>query len=421
MPQGSTTRKRSVGPTRKTYIYLVNPPSKPSLSASGLYDHRGTQITVSEGHHWPPSSGLTGDLGGPFYTTKQYVEGNPFHFDTATKHPFGNQIYFSYTGPFRVSDAIGGVNNGRLPFPADGSSTDSALRVLGTTAIARCEPTNSLSDLSTAVGETYRDGLPYLPLTRVLESRIKAAKLAGEEFLNLSFGWLPFVSDLTSLSKAASHAHSVISQYERDSGKVVRRKYNFPSVYESSESIYSTNVGLGYAAGTSNAIDDSSHRGNVVRKVETFRERWFSGAFTYHLPSDSDSRLAIGRAAQEAEKLLGSPLSPETLWNLTPWSWAIDWFTNTGDYLHNLNAFAANGLVMRYGYMMEHTIVKHTYSHVGPSGINGKLDMTVPPLVLVTETKKRIQANPFGFGVDWNGLSAFQLSIAAALGLSRSS
>jgi predicted RNA methylase len=89
--------------------------------------------------------------------------------------------------------------------------------------------------------------------------------------------------------------------------------------------------------------------------------------------------------------------------------------------LHNLNAFAANGLVMRYGYMMEHTIVKHTYSHVGPSGITGKPDMTVPPLVLVTETKKRIGANPFGFGVDWNGLSSFQLSIAAALGLSRSS
>jgi hypothetical protein len=254
-----------------------------------------------------------------------------------------------------------------------------------------------------------------------LESRIKAAKLAGKEFLNLSFGWLPFISDITSLSNAATKAHTVISQYERDSGKVVRRKYRFPFVHDSSETIYSTNVGLGYAAGTSNAIDDPSHRGNVVRKVETFRDRWFSGAFTYHLPSDSDSRLALGKAAQEAEKLLGTPLSPETLWNLTPWSWAVDWFTNTGDYLHNLNAFAANGLVMRYGYMMEHTIVKHTYTHVGASGITGKLDMTVPPLVLVTESKKRVQANPFGFGISWDGLSPFQLSIAAALGLSRSS
>jgi len=153
--------------------------------------------------------------------------------------------------------------------------------------------------------------------------------------------------------------------------------------------------------------------------VETFREQWFSGAFTYHLPTELDSRSALGNAAQEAEKLLGSPLSPETLWNLTPWSWAIDWFTNTGDYLHNLNAFATQGLVMRYGYMMEHTIVKHTYSHIGSSGISGKPDMTVPPLVLVTETKKRVQANPFGFGLTWSGLSPFQLSIAAALGLNR--
>jgi hypothetical protein len=253
-----------------------------------------------------------------------------------------------------------------------------------------------------------------------MESRINAARLAGEEILNVGFGWLPFLSDLTSFSKVVSKHAEVISQYERDSGKVVRRSYRFPSTHEESESIYATNVGLGYAAGTTNVLDDSSHRGSVVRKVETSRDRWFSGAFTYHLPSELDSRSALGNAAQEAEKLLGSPLSPETLWNLTPWSWAIDWFTNAGDYLHNLGAYATQGLVMRYGYMMEHTIVKHTYNHVGGSGISGKPDMTVPPLVLVTETKKRIQANPFGFGLTWDGLSPFQLSIAAALGLSRS-
>jgi hypothetical protein len=39
-------------------------------------DARGKQITVSEGHQWPPPVSTGGQLidrGGPFYTTKSYV------------------------------------------------------------------------------------------------------------------------------------------------------------------------------------------------------------------------------------------------------------------------------------------------------------------------------------------------------------
>jgi len=74
--------------------------------------------------------------------------------------------------------------------------------------------------------------------------------------------------------------------------------------------------------------------------------------------------------------------------------------------------------VLAYGYMMEHTIVSDTYSMTGITDVNGN-PVSIPNLTLVTETKVRQVANPYGFGVSWDGLTSFQGSILAALGLTK--
>jgi len=85
-----------------------------------------------------------------------------------------------------------------------------------------------------------------------------------------------------------------------------------------------------------------------------------------------------------------------------------------------LEAFKIGGLILRYGYIMEHTVHKYTYS-LGPVTLFPGADpVPVPDLILVTETKQRQRANPFGFGLKWDDLSPFQLSILTALGISRS-
>jgi len=43
----------------------------------------------------------------------------------------------------------------------------------------------------------------------------------------------------------------------------------------------------------------------------------------------------------------------------------------------------------------------------------------VAPVTVRTTVKKRIKANPFGFGISWDGLSTTQQAIAAALGITR--
>jgi len=125
----------------------------------------------------------------------------------------------------------------------------------------------------------------------------------------------------------------------------------------------------------------------------------------------------LARYALLAQRL-GLDPSPEDLWELAPWSWAVDWFSNAGDVISNVNSFQIDGTVLAYGYMMEHTIISDTYTLTGVTDVNGD-PVAIPTLTLVTETKVRQVANPYGFGVSWDGLSSFQASIIAALGISR--
>jgi len=136
------------------------------------------------------------------------------------------------------------------------------------------------------------------------------------------------------------------------------------------------------------------------------------------MPSWYDARQEIARKAFLAKEILGIDLDGEVIWNLMPWSWAIDWFANAGDVISNAQSVRDDGLIMRYGYMMEHTIVKDTYIREYPRAFRYGLPMS-SHVTLVTETKLRRRANPFGFGLSWDGLDAFQLSILAALGIKK--
>jgi len=313
------------------------------------------------------------------------------------------------------SGAITPVDPKSRNFPNSGKSTDSQLNALGATAVARCKPTNSIANVSTFLGDLLKDGIPHKVGHTLWEGKTSAARKAGKEFLNAEFGWLPLVSDVRSFATAVRRAHTVLSQYERDAGKVVRRHYGFPVNKVVTESTIEGPNEVFFEPYDS--LLGGGPRGSLIMTVETVKRQWFSGAFTYQLPRGSDSRSKMERYALEADKLFGVALTPETLWNLAPWSWAIDWFSNTGDVVSNISDWIVDGLVMNYGYMMEHTIVSNTYSRF-PTGLFDQT-VNVAPLTFVTETKIRKRANPFGFGVSWDGLSPLQLLIAAAIGLTR--
>lgn len=392
----------------------------------------GTQVTASENHpNWQTGwttewyiPTLSLDRGGDFTTVKSYVQlpiiPTGQYMSSGWYEPYagcGYELHDSQTA------AIMPVNPTTVTFPPTAMSNDSTLAAAGTTAIARCAPSNSVASLATALIELYREGLPNIIGSSFWEARTRGIREGssslGSEHLNVQFGLLPLLSDVRAVSRGVLNFDKLYKQYVRDSGKRVRRRYSFPPTINTSEVTIASNV----TARKISNIDFLSWylagvtgRGDVIRRRETTINRWFSGAFTYHLPELEGGPLAF---LDRAVNLLGLELDAETLWNVSPWSWAVDWFTNVGDVIHNVSAWSDDGLVLVYGYIMEHTIVRDIYRWTGTSTRWKPGGLYPETLVLVTESKVRRRATPFGFGLTMSGLTTRQKAIVAALGLSR--
>jgi hypothetical protein len=410
---------------RVTKTWNVLSPS-PVYTASNVSFGKGTlgrQVTTSEGHPWPPRKGVfRGDLGGDFTTSRQTTEDIPASGSMTSQTLVTHYDFYGQPSGWRETEYFGDIypmdpsSLGSAPYPPAVRSSDAVLNKLGATAVALVKPTNSVADLSVALGEIVKDGIPSMIGLQTWQNRSSRAKQAGGEYLNVEFGWKPLVSDVMKFADATRRADAILAQYQRDSGRVVRRRMEFPTVTSTQRSVIRSNT-IPYGTQHSDLTKDST-TGTLYRTRETVRRQWFSGAFTYYLPpADSSAAGAVAVAALKAKKLYGLTLTPDTLWNLTPWSWAVDWFTNAGDVISNLTDYATDGLVMRYGYIMEHTRVSDIYTL---EGFRYKTSSAQPaPLTFTTEVKVRRRANPFGFGVTWEGLTPRQLAIAAALGLSK--
>jgi len=428
MPMGTsaqTVKSREIPAKGDFSSHLVFGSFSPtSVTSTEVFDRfppdtfMGRQSTASENHpSWRNHvrGSLKGDVGGAFRTVKQWVE-TPLVSESIAgidEWPPGWGTYANFSGPVLP------LPPPQIAFPPVAESSETSLDAWGASAVAQCKPTNNIADVSTFLGELLREGLP-----RVIGSAsnwkqgTSRAKSAGNEYLNAEFGWKPLVHDIRSIADAIVRAETVLRQYERDSGKVVRRRFSFPSESNVSTERVRDGVSPYLAVSHSNLYWSNINQGSVYRIHTVERERWFSGAFTYYLPSGYDTRSGMARQLAEAKKVLGLSLTPDTVWNLAPWSWAVDWFTNAGDVISNMTDWVTDGLVLRYGYMMEHVRSSYTYTFVGPTGLRS--DLQPVPITTVTETKVRRKANPFGFGLTWGGLSPRQLAIAAALGLSRS-
>lgn len=419
---------------RTRRVILRNDPYRDQRPAGfllqGVKTIVGTQMTESEGHPWKKHSRFKGeDVGGDFYTIRRKMIDNrgdavnptpQFHYHVTGSTPDRDYIY---TGPLYP---INPASTSNTPFgsywPPDLSYSDSQLMGLGATAIARCDPTKSPANLSVALAELIREGIPKIVGHSLWEARNKLFSSLGDEYLNVQFGWLPFLADIKDSASAILDMDKLMRQYERDSGRLVRRGYTFPTIREQpivdQVQVDPNKSGLWTGSERRPAAGYVQLPGaKTVLSREIERKLWFAGGFTYYLPSDYESRTAWQKKLYLARQLLGLEITPETLWNLTPWSWAADWFTNIGDNMHNISSFASDGLVLRYGYLMEHTIIKDTYTATGYI-LNG-YGSTPLQLQLITEVKKRRRATPFGFGVDKGSLTTRQLSILAALGISR--
>ncbi|DAD51277.1 maturation protein, partial [ssRNA phage Gerhypos.4_41] len=270
-------------------------------------------------------------------------------------------------------------------------------------------------------------GVTTYPLAEIpgrLRERLLNFRSLGSEYLNIVFGWKPFVSDLRKMYNLWKTIDARMAQIVRENGKSINRRATLEEETTTVEAPDRTSpypdafVG-GMPPWPGPCVSTWKGQRKTTDRV------WYAANYRYYIPDVGSSQWT--RRARLA--LFGALPTPELLWEVMPWSWLIDWFSNVGDVISNLSPNAVDNLVQNYAYTMRHTSATVTLTataSVDPSPPGQfwnwpRIEAKATSYHKV-ETKVRDGTGaPFAFGgMTSSSLSSHQYAILAALGLSKS-
>jgi hypothetical protein len=297
------------------------------------------------------------------------------------------------------SNLFSDVTSGGSNYPAYPiAPTNNEMNGWGTSGVNRTIPTSPSWNAAQFIGELHQK-VPSLPGVNLLRNR--DTRSAAGELLNYEFGIKPTVADMATFLDVVNKSEDRLAQLQRDSGRKIRRRIEL--INESVEGTPVVESKTLYPQAPTWA-PASMRTTTVTTTTHSSRRVWFSGCFTYYFRRSENPLVSN---LQRLKHEYGVDLTPELLWNLTPWTWLVDWHSNIGEVMGNLSRFANDGLAMRWGYIMCHQISTKTYSWAGNS------------VTLVTERKSRQFAYPYGFATDLPSYSGRQMAILSALGIAR--
>ncbi len=296
------------------------------------------------------------------------------------------------------------------------------LAVKGNSAIQKTYPTKPTAGISLMLAELLHDGIPSLLGFQLLKENRSHFNRLGNEFLNFQFGWKPLVSDLTKILKTVVQSAKIIRQYDRDSGRNIRRRLVLP---KAERTTLEPTLMSGNTYGGPLDIEYYGYYGNfdgskTYRSAKESVTEKFSGAYTYYLEQKDDLLSKIERYEQQANHLLGTRLSPDVIWEFTPFSWLVDWFADIGSFIEVNNALSNDSLVLRYGYYQHQTVSDVTYTRTGGHSLYGMWHPGPTSVTFRTTRKVRTKATPYGFGLNTDQFTGMQWAILGALGMSKS-
>jgi len=297
--------------------------------------------------------------------------------------------------------------------------TPEHIAAMGRQAISSTIPTAPEAGVAAFVGE-LRERLPDLIGYHAYRNGLTPSS-AGHEVLNYEFGLAPIPGDIKKMALSVLHSHKLLSQLRRGSGQNIRRR----RIFDPTETVVSLGtdtsiLSLPRMNGTGIVAQDFY---TSVPGKKVFDRSWsqttFAGAYTYHLDETDNFLGRMESYLQQANYLLGTEITPDVVWQLTPWSWLIDWFSDFGTFIKNVSLLSSDSLVLRYAYLMVHNM--NTRSHYVTDMV--PMDNRNPSAVsldVIKETKSRYRATPYGFGLDVSAFSPRKWAILAALGLTKS-
>jgi len=267
------------------------------------------------------------DTGHEFWSSKTVVGYS--HRAAYLRNSSGSRYY---RGPLFPDFSGGFLPVGwRDLLPVVPNTDANTMHLAGNTAIAATRPTRSVSSLIEAFADMRRGKGISFPTrtwnlyTRTLlnpfnlKDRTRAFRELGSDYLNVQFGWVPMVNDLVALLHAVVDSARIIEQYQRDSGRIVRRTFRFPQVTNISVSQEGPTIYVYNVANSSNW--NSLFTGGLATGKYSFsgtqsEKTWFKGAYTYYIPEDINAFGKIAKYPRMLKSYLVSGLLRNAYGNL---------------------------------------------------------------------------------------------------------
>lgn len=315
----------------------------------------------------------------------------------------------------------------------------------GTNAIKRLNPIQSHASVLTTLLELVRGDVPGVlkqlrkHLTTITDARrltksgmLGAGSAVGGTYLENVFGWTPIFRDINNAINVLTTIDSLLfppDSTRRTEQRVLHRWQGAGG--------FISNPADGVAVGPLLAFGDTpEEQNNHYESSGVVFNGYGSGLTVNHTATETlDVRTTVrfqtglvpnarnNGFSDRLQDLLGLRLTPEVIWDLTPWSWLIDWFTNIGTVVENLGNIHMSNLILNYAYAtFQQTAEIRSLANrptVVSSGTGFRAwEGSMFREHLVTQ-KVRLKASPYGFATALGSLNASQWAILVALGLAR--
>jgi hypothetical protein len=251
----------------------------------------------------------------------------------------------------------------------------------------------------------------------------------GGAYLNQVFGVAPTWSDLNAASKAVLGSDQILREFALKATQTVKRKRSL--ILDTG--IRQTRGSL--LAGISNIVDYGNYYitgdlGDAYASsfdvgcefditVDRRRELRVFADFEYYIGDPEGFLGRIDSYRDKARKLLGTGVSPSTVYDLTPWTWLGNWFVDISGLLKYQQDVADNGLIARNsGFLIEDRVNLLAQPFKVAREGNGIQLMSNHPLVATSKWQYRWAGSPYSMSPNWD-LSNFQWAIAGALGFTK--
>jgi len=337
----------------------------------------------------------------------------------------------AYDGFYYFGDTDDSLNFSALPHGGSFSAIRADLELVGAEAYNLLRPDLPDFSLATEIAE-LKDVFTLREQVREIRTHLKnrtsngrsAKSNAGRYYLAIQFGYLPLVRSAIGLIKSARRVSKLVDQLIRDEGKPVRRQRHLSQYDIDTVSDVSTVTPNAYPPNYifPKHVTQCYVQGNVQRFVRTrvTSRTWASARFRYILPKGPNG-LGRDRYRLIARLLGGDLLTPDSLYQIMPWSWLIDYFVNLGDFVKSLTNGVVDRLYTDYFFLMrEYTVdVNEEVSFLIRNNFTGTAKRVYCSRRTTTRYKIRIKGSPFGFGLTNESLNPHQQAILGALGLSK--